>query len=135
MNHPNDIPEEILSKLRLLCFDFPEVYEERAWVGTRWCVKKKNFAHILMLREGWPPAYAQAVGMNGPAYLLTFRFSLHKIDTSRFTQYPFFNPVWWPNIAGLVIDDKVDWEEVNELLIQSYCEIAPKKLAALVKGR
>jgi hypothetical protein len=36
------------------------------------------------------------------------------------------------NVMGMVLDDNVDWEEVGELLTESYCILAPKKLAALV---
>jgi hypothetical protein len=33
---------------------------------------------------------------------------------------------------GMVVGDDVDWGEVAELLIESYCIMAPKKLAQLV---
>ena len=39
---------------RLTCLDLPEAYEEQAWAGTRWMVRKKNFAHVLMIDRGWP---------------------------------------------------------------------------------
>jgi hypothetical protein len=32
----------------------------------------------------------------------------------------------------MVLDERVDWKEVAELLIESYCVLAPKKLVALV---
>jgi hypothetical protein len=40
--------------------------------------------------------------------------------------------VWFPNIVGRVVDDGVDWDEMEQLLVLSYCVLAPKKLAALV---
>ncbi|PJZ58063.1 MmcQ/YjbR family DNA-binding protein [Leptospira barantonii] len=135
MNESLNVPEKILSKLRLVCLDLPEVYEEQAWVGTRWCVKKKNFSHVLMIHQGWPPAYSKAAGTDGPACVLTFRFSAAKLEAPRFYRSPFFKPAWWPNIAGLVIQENVDWDEVGELLFQSYCEVAPKALVRLVEGR
>ena len=52
----------------------------------------------------------------------------------RFERPPFFRPVWWPNIVGLVLDADTDWDEVAALLTKSYCVLAPKKLAALVDG-
>jgi hypothetical protein len=33
---------------------------------------------------------------------------------------------------GLAIDDDTDWDEVRELVTESYCVMAPKKLVALV---
>jgi hypothetical protein len=32
----------------------------------------------------------------------------------------------------MVLDDHTDWEEVAELMTESYCVLAPKKLVALV---
>ncbi|HEY2812382.1 MAG TPA: MmcQ/YjbR family DNA-binding protein [Acidimicrobiales bacterium] len=32
----------------------------------------------------------------------------------------------------MIIDDNADWDEVAELITDSYCIQAPKKLAALV---
>ena len=41
---------------------------------------------------------------------------------------PFFDPPWRPTIVGMVIDDNVDWDEVGELLTESYRMLAPKRL-------
>jgi hypothetical protein len=100
--------------------------------GTRWCIGKKNFAHVLMIDSGWPPAYAQAAGSNGPTIVLTFRLPVGKLDVPRFARPSFFRPVWFPDIVGMVIDDRVDWDEVADLLTGSDCLLAPKKLVALV---
>lgn len=132
MNDPNRVSDAVLGKLRAICLGLPDVDEERAWVGTRWCVRKKNFAHVLMIDRGWPPAYARAVGLDGPACVLTFRLPRIKLNEPRFERMPFFRPVWFANIAGLLIDNSADWDEVELLLVQSYCALAPKKLVALV---
>jgi hypothetical protein len=129
-----EVPREILARLRLVCLDLPEAHEEEAWAGTRWMVIKKNFAHVLMIDGGWPPAYARAAGSDGPLCVLTFRISAAATGALRFERPPFFRPVWWPNIVGLVIDANTDWDEVAALLTKSYRVLAPKKLAALVDG-
>jgi hypothetical protein len=41
--------------------------------------------------------------------------------------------VWFPDIVGLVLDADVDWDEVAELVTESYCALAPKKLVELVE--
>ena len=56
------VPRDVVAKLRLICLGLPDAYEESAWVGTRWCIRKKNFAHVLMIDAGWPPAYARLAG-------------------------------------------------------------------------
>jgi hypothetical protein len=129
--HPS-VPTEIASKLQLTCLDLPEAYEEEAWVGTRWLVRKKTFAHVLMIDAGWPPAYAKAAKSNGPICVLTFRSSSPDLESPRFQRPPFFRPVWFPDIVGLVLDEHTDWYEVAALVTRSYCVLAPQKLAALV---
>lgn len=126
------VPDEILARLRLECLDLPEAYEEQAWAGTRWMVAKKNFAHVLMIDNGWPPAYAKAAKSDGPICVLTFRAPVAMLDAPRFERHPFFRPVWFPNIAGMVLDGETDWDEVATFLVGSYCVLAPKKLVALV---
>ena len=115
-----DVPHEVLARLRLVCLDLPEAYEEEAWAGTRWMVVKKNFAHVLMIDAGWPPAYARAAGSDGPLCVLTFRISAAATGALRFERPPFFRPVWWPNIVGLRLDANTDWDEVAALLTRSY---------------
>lgn len=125
-------PEALVEKVRLVCLDLPEAVEEAAWTGVRWCVRKKNFAHVVMIDEGWPPAYAQAAGHFGPLCVLTFRTPRPAADTPRFARPPFFLPVWWPDIVGMSLDVQTDWDLVEELLVASYVALAPKRLGAQV---
>jgi hypothetical protein len=127
-----DVADEIVAALRSVCLGLPEVQEEEAWVGTRWVIRKKNFAHVLTIDSGWPPAYARAAGTDGPATVLTFRSSGAELDALGNAGHPYFRPVWFHDIAGMVLEDRVDWDVVAELVRHSYCVMAPKKLAALV---
>ncbi len=113
-----------------MCLALPEATEEAAWVGTRWCIRKKNFAHVLMVDGGHPAAYAKALGSGGPQCVLTFRSPLPSLDAYAYTWEPFFRPVWFPDIVGLKLDDHTDWDEVAALVRASYCHLAPKTLAA-----
>ena len=126
------VPQKFLARLRLVCLDLPETVEKAAWTGTRWTVGKKNFAHVLMIDQGWPPAYARAAKTSGPACVLTFRLTAPASAAERFSRRPFFRPLWWPNIAGLILGSETDWDEVDELIVKSYRVLAGKKLAALV---
>lgn len=126
------VPADVVDRLRLVCLDLPEAYEEPAWTGVRFCIRKKNFAHVLMLGDGWPPAYAEAARYRGPACVLTFRLARTAVAAQRFDRRPFFRPLWFPNIAGVFLDEDTDWDEVGVLLVESYCVLAPKKLVALV---
>ncbi len=46
--------------------------------------------------------------------------------------HPFFRPEWGRDIIGMVIEPEVDWGEVDELLTESYCALAPRTLVELV---
>jgi hypothetical protein len=72
MTEGADVPLEVVAKLRSVCVALPEAYEEQAWVGTRWRIRKRTFAHVLMIDSGWPPVYARAAGSNGPITVMTF---------------------------------------------------------------
>jgi hypothetical protein len=123
-----DVAPEIVDKLRSVCLALPEAYEESAWVGTRWRIRKKTFAHVLTIDAGWPPGYARAAATEGPVIVLTFESSGPELAALSETGHPFFKPPWRPTVVGMVLDAGVDWDEVAELLTESYCFFAPKKL-------
>jgi hypothetical protein len=136
MAESRDVPPEIVARLRSVCLGLPEAYEEEAWAGTRWSVRKKNFAHVVAIDAGWPPAYAKAARTDGPAVVLTFRSSGEELDLLTSAGPPFFRPPWAPNIVGMLLDTDTpgfDWAEVTELITDSYCLLAPTKLRNLVE--
>ena len=64
---------EALDWARGVCLALPEAYEEEAWVGTRWMVRRRTFAYLLEIVDGYPPSFAAAARTDGPATVLTFR--------------------------------------------------------------
>jgi hypothetical protein len=126
------VSPKILAELREVCRRLPESYEEEAWVGTRWRVRTRTFAHVLVIDGGWPPAYARAAASPGPLTVMTFRSSGAELEALANAGHPFFRPVWWPDIVGIVLDEDIDWIEVAELVTESYCLLAPQKLVDLV---
>lgn len=122
------IPEDWLARLRLCCLELPAAYEETAWAGTRWMIGRRNFAHAVMIAQGWPPAYARAAGSPGPLAVVTFRVSMSEAGALHFRRRPYFKPVWWPDIAGIGLDDGTDWDTVSMHLATSYRLLAPKGL-------
>ena len=132
-----DVADEIVGRLRAICRRLPEIVEEEAWVGVRWRIRTKTFAHVVTVRDGRPAAYATAAGTDGPATVLTFRSSgeeLAALTALASGGPPFFKPVWFRDIVGIVLGDDVDWTEVDELVTESYCQLAPQRLVALVRG-
>ncbi|MFD0319610.1 hypothetical protein [Lysobacter gummosus] len=56
-------------------------------------VAKKNFAHVVMIDNGWPPAYAEAAGTADSMAVLTFRLPIARLAARKFSRPPFFRPV------------------------------------------
>lgn len=120
--YTDDVPDDVEAHLREICLDLPDAYEEQAWKGTRWMVRKKTFAHVLGVeRDGRP---AQVV--------ISFRAAGDELELLRHAGHPFVVLGWGRDAMGMVIDAATDWVEVRELLTESYCVLAPKKLVALV---
>jgi predicted DNA-binding protein (MmcQ/YjbR family) len=127
-----DVQPEIITRLRTVCMRLPEAYEEAAWVGTRWRIRNRTFAHVLFVDSGWPPAYARAAADDGPITVVMFRSSGAELEVLRNTGRPFFAPVWRSDEVGMVLDEPVDWDEVAELVTDSYRILAPPSLAKLL---
>ena len=126
-----DLDPRYVARLGTICAALPEVVEEDAWVGVRWTIRKKNFAHLVAIADGRPAAYAEAAGTAGPSTVLTFRSSGEELDALSAIGPPFFKPMWFRDIVGLVLPadpSAVDWDEVTELVTESYRVLAPRRL-------
>jgi hypothetical protein len=124
----------MLERLRAVCLGLPETYEEPAWVGIRWRIRKRTFIHVVMVDPDHQAAYARAAASDEPLCVMTFRSPGEEIAGLIARGYPFFKPPWAADVVGMALDDDTDWQEVAELVTESYCVMAPKKLAALVTG-
>jgi hypothetical protein len=120
-HYTDDVPEDVETRMRELCLALPDAYEARAWVGTRWMVRKRTFAHVLGI------AFDDAE----PVVVLVFRSAGEELEVLRRAGHPFLLLGWGRDAMGLVLDDP-DWDEVRELVTESFCVMAPKKLIALV---
>jgi hypothetical protein len=127
-----DVPDDVLDRLRALCIALPGVYEEQAWVGTRWMVRKKTFAHVLGISDDYPPAHTRDAPFVGEATVLTFRSDGDELAALIGTGPPFYKPSWHPQVVGMIIEADADWNEIAELLTESYCLRAPRRLAARI---
>lgn len=109
-----EVPEEMVERVRAITDTLPEVYEEDAWVGLRWRVGGATVAHLFGGEDQ------------------QFRIVLHgqSGDVAAFEHlgHPYFRAGWGADVIGLVLEDSTDWEEVRELIIESFCLLAPKRL-------
>jgi YjbR len=123
-----DVFAEGLAWARAVCLALPETYEEDAWVGTRWMVRRRTFAHVLEIVDGYPPSFAAAARTDGPATVLTLRPAGHEL-AAVLAEDSSFGPLWNRGDVGIRLDLHVDWDELAELVVDSYRLRAPKGLA------
>jgi len=124
----DDLSPEVLDRVRSMCEALPEIQEQTAWVGVRWRVRHHTFAHLLVVAEGKPQGHARAAGTDGPVTMLTFRAPASEVEAYASMGAPYFYAGWGRDVVGLVLDDDTDWDEVEELVTDSYRELAPRKL-------
>ena len=112
-----DVPPAWVARLRRL-LDFPECVQEPAWTGVRWRVASKTVAHVF--------------GGEDQLFRITFRAEADEVMAFENLGSPYFRAGWGRNVVGMLLDDDTDWDELGELLTDSYCLQAPAELAAAV---
>jgi hypothetical protein len=118
--HSDAVPEAIEDLVRSACMVLPDAYEERAWASTRWMVRKRTFAQVIGVEN---PDGALSI-------VLVFRSEGAELEMLRQAGHPFFTVGWGRDAMGIVLDDATDWDEVSELVRESYRTRAPQKLRA-----
>ena len=98
---------------------FPEARQERAWVGVCWRVRRATIAHVF--------------GGEDQLFRITFRADAGEVLAFEHLGPPHFRASWGVNVVGLLLDRSTDWNELGELLTDSYCLQAPPLLAERVR--
>lgn len=120
----------MLDRLRPICRQLPETYEEPAWIGVRWRIRRRTVAHVYTPDPDRFPVYAAHVTGGEPPTVLTFRVPVDDLLGLTAAGFPFFRAPWGHNVAAAILGPHTDWTEIDELLTDSYRELAPKFLAA-----
>ena len=113
-----EVPEEWVRRIGATLTALPDCREEPAWVGTRWRVRQATVAHVF--------------GGEDQAYRITFRGDVEDVMAFEHLGPPYFRVGWGRNVIGMLLDEDTDWDELGELLTDSYCLQAPVRLAAQV---
>ena len=112
------VPEEWVLRIGSVLLGLPRVHEENAWVGTRWRVGSATIAHVF--------------GGEDQLFRITFRAEPDEVMAFQHLGAPYFKGEWGHNVVGMLLDVDTDWDELAELLTDSYCLQAPQHLAAQV---
>ncbi len=123
---------DLVARVASAALALPEAYEEDAWTGVRWRVRNRTFAHVLVAQEGYTSAYRDLTGVTDPTTVLTFRSSGDELLALAHAGPRFYQPPWSSTVVGMVLDGDTDWDEVAELVLESYRYCAPQKLRHLL---
>ena len=113
-----EVPLEMVDRLRELVGELPQCLEEDAWVGVRWRVGSATVAHVFGGEDG--------------LFRIIFRGEPGEVMAFQHLGAPYFKTDWGSDYIGMILDDGSDWEELGELLTDSYCIVAPAYLVAQV---
>lgn len=110
-------PETVLAKMREICLSLPDTKETLTWGYPHFRVGEKIFA-------GWGAEHdKQSIG---------FKLEMEHADAmvmndTRFTRAPYVGHKGWVSMDPTAIKD---WNEVRDLIFESYRLIAPKRTVA-----
>ena len=114
------MPHDPLGRLRTICLALPEATEKEAWGDPTFRVRDKIFA-MRKVGDGrlsvWCKAPPGAQGI------------LVDSDSERFFVPPYVGHHGW---IGVRLDVEIDWDELADIVEESYRMTAPKRLAALL---
>lgn len=110
-------------RIRRLCLQFPEAAEVEAWGDPTYRVRNKIFA---MEKGRGTEVWCKAAP--GAQEALTGS------EPDRFFVPPYVGSKGWIGVRLEALADQAEWEEIRELIEDSYRLIAPKRLVAALDG-
>jgi hypothetical protein len=115
-------PPELLERLRAVCLRLPEAVEAGGVGNPSFKVRTKIFA-MQHGHQGRASCWVKAPeGVQG---------MLVGHDPDRFFVPPYVGHNGW---VGIWLDDATDWDELADLVEESYRMTAPKRLVATLDG-
>jgi hypothetical protein len=114
-----EVPAQTVQRIGSVLLALPRVHEEDAWVGVRWRVGQATVAHVF--------------GGEDQLFRVVFRAEPDEVMALEHMGPPYFRTEWGTDHVGVVLDEDTDWEELAELLTDSYCVVAPATLVAEVE--
>jgi YjbR len=125
-----EVPADMVERVRMICLALPEVTVrvDYSLTTTRstalsFDIRRRSFC-LLVAREG---------RTGKPVPLLVLRADPDEREALLAIGRPFFAPPRaGPGRIGVLLHNDTDWEEIRELVTESYRVLAPKKLTALL---
>ena len=126
---PIEVPQGIFERVRTLCLALPEVTVRVDGSLTR----TRSTAHSFDIRRrSFCLLVARECPAGKPVPLLVLRADPDEREALLSIGRPFFASRAGRDRIGVLLTDDTDWEEIRELVTESYRNLAPKKLTALL---
>jgi predicted DNA-binding protein (MmcQ/YjbR family) len=126
---PVEVPEDIVERIRTLCLALPEVTVRVDESLTRarstaqsFDIRRRSFCLLVALEDS----------TGKPVPLLVLRADPDEREALLSSGHPFFASRAGRDRVVVVLTDDTDWEEIRELVTDSYRILAPKKLTTLL---
>jgi hypothetical protein len=124
-----EIPEDVLERVRALCLALPEVTVRM----DDSLIRKRSTAYSFDIRRRSFCLLVATEGSTGQAVpLLVLRARTSERQALLSIGHPYFASRAGGDRIGVLLTDDTDWEEIRELVTESYRILAPKKLTALL---
>ena len=109
-----------IDRLRAICLALPEAAERETWGHATFRVRDKIFAMAGDGSGRWTMSCKARPGLQG---------ALVGTAPDHFFVPAYVGPKGW---IGIYLGDETDWEELADLVEESYLMTAPKRVAALL---
>ncbi len=129
MSAPVEIPEDIVERVRTLCLALPEVTVRIDGSLTRARSTARSFD---IRRRSFCLLVATEDSTGKPVSQLVLRADSDEREALLSIGHPFFASRADRDRIRVLLTDDTDWEEIRELVTESYRILAPKKLTALL---
>jgi hypothetical protein len=126
---PVEIPADIVERISMLGLALPEVtvridesrVRQRS-TALSFDIRRRSFCLLV--------AWEDPEGLLVP--LIVLRATPEERRALLSAGHPFFPSRAGPDRIGVLLTDDTDWEEIRELVTESYRILAPKKLTAML---
>ena len=117
-----EVAEDLVERVGTLCLGLPETSVRVDKWAYSYEIRRRSFCLLLAPEDPEGTAIPLLVVRADPderAVLLAIG-------------HPFFAPRSGADRLGVLLSESTDWEEITELVTESYRILAPKKLSALL---
>lgn len=117
-----DVPPQYVERVRSLCLGLPETTGREDKWAYNYEIRRRSFCLLVAPED--PDG--------NPVPLLVVRADPDEREVLLAIGHPFFATRGGGDRLGILLRDDTDWEEIAELVTESYRILAPKKLSALL---